>query len=63
MATLKQAEAVALILRNKGESYNFNEIWDWGGRDKFSEKASKVIGDNYLSYYKVKEEIGDANRG
>ena len=57
MATIKQAEAVARIFRNKGESFDFNKIWDWDGRDKFSEKASKVIADNYFSYYKVKEDV------
>lgn len=55
MATLKQVEAVATIFRNKGESYDFNEIWDWDGRDRFSERASKLIADNDFNYYKVKE--------
>ena len=57
MATRRQAEALATIFRNKGGVYNFNEIWDWDGRNRFSEKASKVIADNYFSYYKVKEEM------
>lgn len=61
MATLKQAEAVCVILRNKGEAYDFNEIWDWDGWDKFSEKASKFIGENYFSYYKVKEAMESEN--
>lgn len=54
---LKQAEALATIFRNKGEVYDFNEIWDWGGRDKFSERASKVIADNYFDYYKIRDEV------
>jgi len=61
MATLRQAEAVCVILKNKGEPYDFNEVWDWEGQDKFSERASKFIGDNYFSYYKAKEVVENGN--
>jgi len=60
MSTIKQAEAVARIFRNKGKSYDFNEIWDWDGRNIFSPRASGIIGASYASYQiyeKVKEEM------
>lgn len=46
MATLKQADAIIRIYKRLGKSIGFDEAfaWDVG-------KASKFIGEHYLSYY------------